>query len=165
MSDKKVKVTLVKSVIGTKEGGQGSLNGVADGADTTNYLSMGSGWATLKFDHPQTGLFWVQGSTDEPNLAVFSDGTLIGTVTGKDIAGGPITGTAPRSTYGVNVASSVAFDQVTFSSPGFVTSEIDTVAFASAAPTGVPEPASMALLGVGMLGLGAVRARASRLGL
>jgi hypothetical protein len=138
-------------------GGQGALNGVADGPDGTNYLATGSGWATLTFANPQTGLFWVNGTTDEPNMAVFSDGSLIGFVTGKDIAGGPITGSGPRSTYGVNVASSVPFDRVTFSSPGFVTSEIDTVAFSG--PTPAPEPASIMLLSVGLLGIGAIRQR------
>jgi len=139
-------------------GGQGLLEGGPDGPDSTPYLATGTGSATLKFAAPMSSLYWIQGSTDSQNVALFSGASLVGVITGSDIASAPSGSWGPEGTFGVNVTSSVPFTNVVFSSPGLVTSEIDAVAFSSA--PAVPEPTSMAVLLAGLLGLAAVSSRA-----
>lgn len=56
-----------------------------------------------------------------------------------------------NGTLYVNIDSKLAFDRAVFTSTSF---EFDNLAFN---PTAVPEPASLALFGAGLLGLGFTR--------
>ena len=126
------------------------------GRDTTRYLTSRTRWGSgssgisIRFAEEQNylGLLW--GSVEADNVLSFYDGdTLVGMVTG-DLVAPHATGGRSAGTYYVNITSTLAFDQVFFTSwtNAF---EFDNLAWNSQA---VSEPPGLALLGIALVGLG-----------
>ena len=139
---------------------------------TGNYLAIGAtvgGQAVLKGTSPNAGwgsvsLLW--GSVDWFNSLDVLDmlGNTIATITGKDITAGVTpTGTAKDNnryvTYTVDPNSGRQIGGLRFTSPTDAF-EVDNIAFSQ--PTSVPEPGTIALFALGMLGLLALRTRKSK---
>ena len=124
------------------------------GVDKTNYITTGVGTATLTFSGLQQymGILW--GSIDNYNkLEFFNGATSVGVVTGTDVVASPNGNQGVNGTLYVNINSTLAFDSVVASSTQYAF-EFDNVAY-SASPQsagGVPEPASLAIWGLGALG-------------
>ena len=127
-----------------------------NGADTTNYLSTGTGSVTLNFGVGLSylGLLW--GSVDDYNTIEFFNGmSSVGSFTGINVLG------LPNGNQGIGGSVYVNFSDLdgqftkvvlTSSTNAF---EIDNVAINS---VGVPDSgATVALLGLGLVALAAVR--------
>lgn len=127
-----------------------------NGANTTNYLSTGTGSITLDFGASQSylGLLW--GSVDDYNTIEFFNGlTSVGSFTGADVLGLPNGDQGPGGSVYVNfndlegVFTSVVLTSTTNAF------EIDNVAINS---VGVPDGgATVTLLGLALVALAAVR--------
>jgi hypothetical protein len=144
----------------------------ANGATLTPYLTTGStgapgfGNASMTFNLPFAaqyfGLLW--GSVDTYNtLSFFNGSTLIGTITGSQVTPNATGNQGASGTFYVNVNSTQAFDKVVATSSQFAF-EFDNVALArdpgGADPSIVAAPAALALFGLGLVGLAALRRRA-----
>jgi len=124
------------------------------GADTTQYLTTGLGQVSLLFPGMEKylGLLW--GSVDDYNhLEFFLGAVSIGIVNGLDIVASANGDRGINGTFYANIVSDLAFDRVVASSTQYAF-EFDNVAYNENDPSQVPEPMSLGLLGLGILGAG-----------
>jgi hypothetical protein len=140
--------------------GNGAPFGNADGPDASRYVTSGkNSTATIAFSSllQYVGLLW--GSVDNYNSLDFYDGaTLVGTVVGNDITGSPTGDQGVNGTFYVNVVSTLPFDRLVARSSEYAF-EFDNLAYNPTDPGDVPEPASLALFGLGLAGVFAARRR------
>jgi hypothetical protein len=144
---------------------QGSSSGqyaapfTADGAYTGNYFSTGTGSITITFATDQLAMALLWGSVDSYNqVQLFEGSTLVGSVAGSDIEANANGSQGYGGSFYTLINSTVAFDEVVLSStsPSFEFAQFE----ADVSNDYVPEPASLAVFGVGLLGLAALRRRA-----
>ncbi len=134
---------------------------------TGAYLSTGTGSIALSFSRPQAALDLLWGSVDPGNeLDLLSSGRQVASITGSQVIAGANVNLADGardfggSEYAlVNLNGGATFDTVvlkeTDSSPSFEVADIGY----SGHTLSVPEPASIALLTVGLFGVGMIRRR------
>ena len=153
---------IVNGSVDGKYSAPGGIDGV--NKDLTDYVTVpkydtsGSGSVTVTGIPISNyfGLWW--GSMDTYNTFSFYDGVnLVLTLTGSDVAVGNANGnqTAPATNHYVNFLDLPDFDTVVLSSSQFAF-EADNIAIGRN-PSRVPEPATMLLLGLGLVGLAGVR--------
>ena len=128
------------------------------GPDTTRYLTSGIGSVTLTMPGSEEylGLLW--GSVDTFNTLTFYNGaTVVGTLTGSDVTASANGNQGAMGTFYVNVTSSLPFTSVVASASSY-SFELDNVSYNPTAPNSpVPEPITLSLLGLGLIGMGFMR--------
>jgi hypothetical protein len=145
-------------VTGSVAGQYASPYGIAD-----RYLTVANGSTSLSLgrSYDYFGLYW--GSIDTYNFLSFYLGDeLVDTLSGSDLptlmADGNQTAWTSNRYLNFFFTDGDLFDRVVLRSDGYAF-ESDNHAFAAVA---VPEPATLALLAVGLLGIGASRRRAAQ---
>ncbi len=140
---------------GTNSNGFGNPPGA--GADTTTFLTTGTGSVTLSFtaDQKYLGLLW--GSVDSYNTLTFeevtgSTTTVVGTVTGGMVINNPGGDQGVNGTAYVNINSDTAFNTVVASSTTNAF-EFDNVAYNQSNVVLTPEPSTFVVAAVGALGM------------
>jgi hypothetical protein len=156
--------TLVSGSAATAKGTTPNVSaaplGMGTGPDGTTYMSVeGGGVESATWATPQTSLsiYWgsIDGNSNLNSLAITVDGY---TLTGADLitlgALGAGNQTLPADNQWVTIAGLGAFTQVSFSST--------SNAFEFSLGSGVPEPSTWAMMGLGFAGLGLMGWRESR---
>lgn len=135
----------------------GSFSSSLAGAEDLHYFAVGpnnpSNPAILSFTQDQSSLSFLWGSPDDYNgLTFWLDGAQVGGPFDQSDVTPPYVVTSPP-TGSVHVTFDGVFDEVRFESSS------NAFEIASLSATAVSAPASMALLGGGLLALGLVRRR------
>ncbi|PZO20280.1 MAG: hypothetical protein DCF26_03755 [Burkholderiales bacterium] len=146
--------------------GFGFMGGVqGDGENSTRYLTTGSTNAqvgsniVINFTADQFyfGLLW--GSVDPGNgntMEFFNNGLSMGSLNGDDVTSTATGNQGAAGTFYVNIDLIGGFDKIVFKSTSYAF-EFDNIAWS--ATRAVPEPGTIALLGLGLAGLGFARRR------
>lgn len=157
-------------VAGMSNGAPTFLTGDFGSAQTTNaaaagnYLSTGLGTINISFATPQTSLALLWGSIDRENAIRFGNAAndVLTGATVQNLASG-FAGNGfqgPAGSAYVAVTSDTPFSTLSLTS-GTISFEAAGIA-ASRTAFAVPEPATFALMGLGLIALGATRMRRAK---
>ena len=145
-------------------GNGGPFGDPNDGADTTKYLTTGTGQVILTFGASEKyiGLLW--GSVDAYNsLLLYNGNSLVATITGSDVTNSANGDQGASGTFYVNINSTVAFNKVIATSTAN-SFEFDNVAYnPNTVVVGVPEPSTGIAAAMSALPLGLVWLRKRRM--